>query len=203
VRPIQRVLQTTLRDLMFESNAADEDVLRLLRAISPTSPIIRRETYDSGPALLSLILATCTLIIGLVGLTGVVDNENVYGIVSVGGAAWWLLTGVELLRRPLRRVWRLLNWRFSIAWERFLFPNVADRPARVTIQVMAQDCTAGPRILPITMAAPRFPAADPEPAQRTQAASPRKIIIWHGPSQVVVNGGGPLTSQMRRPQCPK
>jgi hypothetical protein len=174
VRPIQKVLETTLRDLMFESNAADEDVLRLLRAISPTSPTIRRETYNGGAALLSLVLATCTSIIGLVGLTAGVNDENVYEIVLVGGAAWWLLTGVELLRRPLRRVWRSLNWRCSNAWDRFLFPD-ADRPARVTIQVRAQEietrCTARPGIPRITVAAARDPTVWAHPSAGTAAAA--------------------------------
>ena len=168
VRPIQKVLETTLRDLMFESNAADEDVLRLLRAISPTSPIIRRETYDSGAALLSLVLATCTSIIGLVGLTGGVDNENVYGIVLVGGAAWWLLTGVELLRRPLRRVRRLLNWRFSIAWERFLFRDADDWPARVTIQVRAQEIET---LIPADRSVPRDLTVWARPSAGTTATA--------------------------------
>ena len=174
MRPIQKVLQTTLRDLMFESNAAEEDVLRLLRAISPTSPIIRRETYDSGAALLSLVLATCTSVIGLVGLTAGVDNENVFGIVLVGGAAWWLLTGVELLRRPLRRVWRLLNLRFSIAWERFLFPDVDDRPARVTIQVRATQAAPPRRIFVLAR-----DAAAAIPADRS---APRAPTVWAHPS---------------------
>jgi hypothetical protein len=134
MRPIEKVLKTTLRDLVFENSAAVEAVVRLLRASNPGSPIIRPETYDSRSDLLSLALATCTSIIGLVGLTGDFDNEDVFKIVLVGGAAWWLLAGGVLLRRPLRTVWRLLHWRFSIAWERFLFPDVDDWPARAILQ---------------------------------------------------------------------
>jgi hypothetical protein len=164
VRPVEKVLKTTLRDLAFENSAAVEAVVRRLRASNPASPIIRPETYDSGANLLSLVLATCTSIIGFVGLTGGVDNENAFGMVLVGGAAWWILTGGVLLRRPLGIAWRLLNWRFSIAWERFLFPNEDDWP----------------RVPPITVAAPRFPAADPDLAQPTSA--PRARTVWAHPS---------------------
>jgi hypothetical protein len=184
VRPVEKVLKTTLRDLAFENSAAVEAVVRLLRASSPASPIIRPETYDSGANLLSLVLATCTSIIGLVGLTGGVDNEDVFAIVLVGGAAWWLLTGGVLLRGPLRIVWRLLKWRFSIAWGRFLFPNVDDWPERVTLKVRAQ------KIETLRIARPRFPpitVAAPIPADRSE---PRARAVWAHPTAGTTDTAG-------------
>jgi hypothetical protein len=162
VRPVEKVLKTTLRDLVFEDSAAVEAVVRRLRASYPASPIVRPETYDIGANLLSLVLATCTSLIGVVGLTGGVDNEDVFRIVLMGGAAWWLLTGGVLLLRPLRIVWRFLNWRFSIAWERFLFPNANDPPARAPLKA----------VVLVSNAEAAIPADRSAPGARTVWAPP-------------------------------
>jgi len=117
MRPVENVLETTLRDLMVESSGAED----FARRVGPF------QTYDSvrSTKLVILLVAPtfiCAVLALLLALFAGVRSSFVFRVLMVSILSLVFLTAVFFgLVRPS---WRFLGRSLSKAWERFLFPNV-------------------------------------------------------------------------------